>query len=104
MYYFRPQVERMKLCSELWAGGVRAEFGYKPNPNFKQDIIGAAADQGELPAFSTRSILLGRLLSLFAFRVGMHVAAQICCCFAQQAMRSPSICTMVYHLMKAGSG
>lgn len=36
----------MKLCSELWAAGVRAEFGYKPNPNFKTDIIGAAQDAG----------------------------------------------------------
>ena len=36
----------MKLCSELWAAGIRAEFGYKPNPNFKTDIIGEAANQG----------------------------------------------------------
>ena len=36
----------MKLCSELWAAGVRAEFGYKANPNFKQDIIGEAQKQG----------------------------------------------------------
>ena len=40
------QKERMKLCSELWAAGVRAEFGYKPNPNFKMDIVGAANDAG----------------------------------------------------------
>jgi histidyl-tRNA synthetase len=40
------QKERMKLCSELWAAGVRAEFGYKPNPNFKTDIVGFAQDQG----------------------------------------------------------
>ena len=40
------QKERMKLCSELWAAGIRAEFGYKPNPNFKTDIVGAANDAG----------------------------------------------------------
>lgn len=36
----------MKIASELWAQGLRAEFGYKPNPNFKQDIVGFAQDQG----------------------------------------------------------
>ena len=44
--YLCVQKERMKLCSELWAAGIRAEFGYKANPNFKTDIIGVAQDQG----------------------------------------------------------
>jgi histidyl-tRNA synthetase len=36
----------MRLCAELWAAGINAEFGFKPNQNFKTDIIGAAKEQG----------------------------------------------------------
>jgi histidyl-tRNA synthetase len=36
----------MSVCSDLWAVGIRAEFGYKANQNFKTDIIGFAQDQG----------------------------------------------------------
>jgi histidyl-tRNA synthetase len=36
----------MAICSSLWAAGIRAEFGYKANQNFKTDIIGFAQDQG----------------------------------------------------------
>jgi histidyl-tRNA synthetase len=36
----------MSVCSDLWAVGIRAEFGYKANQNFNTDIIGFAQDQG----------------------------------------------------------
>jgi histidyl-tRNA synthetase len=40
------QVERMKLCAELWAGGINAEFGYKRDQNFNKDIVAVAQKQG----------------------------------------------------------
>lgn len=39
------QKERMAVCSDLWAAGINAEFGYKPDPKMG-DILGAALDQG----------------------------------------------------------
>jgi histidyl-tRNA synthetase len=40
------QVERMKLCTELWQAGIRAEFGYKRDQNFNKDIVGSAQSEG----------------------------------------------------------
>lgn len=36
----------MKLCAQLWAAGLRAEFGYKRDQNFNKDIVGAAQSEG----------------------------------------------------------
>eukprot|EP00201_Polytomella_parva_P012368 CAMPEP_0175070832 /NCGR_PEP_ID=MMETSP0052_2-20121109/18922_1 /TAXON_ID=51329 ORGANISM="Polytomella parva, Strain SAG 63-3" /NCGR_SAMPLE_ID=MMETSP0052_2 /ASSEMBLY_ACC=CAM_ASM_000194 /LENGTH=948 /DNA_ID=CAMNT_0016337967 /DNA_START=49 /DNA_END=2896 /DNA_ORIENTATION=+ len=38
------QEKRMAICAELWAAGVAAEFGYKPNPKMA-DTFQAAFDQ-----------------------------------------------------------
>ncbi|GIL68735.1 hypothetical protein Vafri_21978 [Volvox africanus] len=32
------QVRRMELCAALWSAGVRAEFGYKPNPKMPDNL------------------------------------------------------------------
>ncbi|GLI60938.1 hypothetical protein VaNZ11_003175, partial [Volvox africanus] len=32
------QVRRMELCAALWSAGVRAEFGYKPNPKMADNL------------------------------------------------------------------
>ncbi|GLC65359.1 hypothetical protein PLESTF_000284700 [Pleodorina starrii] len=32
------QVRRMELCASLWAAGIRAEFGYKPNPKMADNL------------------------------------------------------------------
>lgn len=32
------QLERMKVCNELWAAGIKAEFGYKPNPKMGDNL------------------------------------------------------------------
>jgi histidyl-tRNA synthetase len=32
------QVRRMELCAALWAAGIRAEFGYKPNPKMADNL------------------------------------------------------------------
>lgn len=48
------QQERMRLASELWASGVAAEFGYKPDPNLKDQL--RAADEGGVPFV----VLLGK--------------------------------------------
>ncbi|KAL4859038.1 Histidine--tRNA ligase [Chlorella vulgaris] len=39
------QPRRMRVCSELWAGGIKAEFGYKVNPKMG-DQLGYALKQG----------------------------------------------------------
>eukprot|EP00879_Flechtneria_rotunda_P029211 GHRR01031496.1.p1 GENE.GHRR01031496.1~~GHRR01031496.1.p1 ORF type:complete len:289 (+),score=145.89 GHRR01031496.1:29-895(+) len=39
------QVKRMGLCSKLWAAGIKAEFGFKPNPKMG-DQLGHALEQG----------------------------------------------------------
>jgi hypothetical protein len=41
------QPERMRVAAELWAHGVAAEFGYKPDPNLKDQL--RAADEGGVP-------------------------------------------------------
>ena len=41
------QAERMRVAAELWAAGVAAEFGYKPDPNLKDQL--RAADEGGVP-------------------------------------------------------
>ena len=41
------QPERMRLAAELWSCGVAAEFGYKPDPNLKDQL--RAADEGGVP-------------------------------------------------------
>ena len=41
------QPERMRVAAELWAAGVAAEFGYKPDPNLKDQL--RAADEGGVP-------------------------------------------------------
>jgi len=38
-------VERMRICSELWAVGIKAEYGYKANPNPKKQTQ-YASEQG----------------------------------------------------------
>lgn len=48
------QPERMRVASELWSAGVAAEFGYKPDPNLKDQL--RAADEGGIPFV----VLLGR--------------------------------------------
>ncbi len=32
------QPRRMRVCSELWAGGIKAEFGYKVNPKMGDQV------------------------------------------------------------------
>lgn len=32
------QGERMKVCGQLWAAGIKAEFGYKPNPKMGDQL------------------------------------------------------------------
>jgi histidyl-tRNA synthetase len=39
------QAKRMALASQLWAAGIKAEFGFKPNPKMG-DQLGAALEQG----------------------------------------------------------
>ncbi|EFN53142.1 hypothetical protein CHLNCDRAFT_36479 [Chlorella variabilis] len=39
------QPRRMRICSELWASGIKAEFGYKANPKMP-DQLGYALKQG----------------------------------------------------------
>jgi len=39
------QVQRMMVASKLWAAGIAAEFGFKPNPKMG-DQLGAALEQG----------------------------------------------------------
>eukprot|EP00775_Hariotina_reticulata_P012337 gene12337-12470_t len=39
------QVKRMELCNKLWAAGINAEFGFKPNPKMG-DQLGYALEQG----------------------------------------------------------
>lgn len=39
------QIKRMELCSKLWASGIKAEFGFKPNPKMG-DQLGYALEQG----------------------------------------------------------
>ncbi len=34
------QVKRMEIASRLWAGGIKAEFGFKPNPKVSERGIG----------------------------------------------------------------
>lgn len=41
------QAERMRVAAELWAAGVAAEFGYKPDPNLKDQL--RAADELGVP-------------------------------------------------------
>lgn len=36
----------MKLCADLWAAGINAEFGYKRDQNFNKDIVGVAQEHG----------------------------------------------------------
>lgn len=35
----------MELCNKLWAAGIKAEFGFKPNPKMG-DQLGYALEQG----------------------------------------------------------
>ena len=37
------QPRRMALCGQLWAAGIKAEFGYKPNPKMADQVRGCAA-------------------------------------------------------------
>eukprot|EP00878_Enallax_costatus_P014599 GHUV01015273.1.p1 GENE.GHUV01015273.1~~GHUV01015273.1.p1 ORF type:complete len:810 (+),score=288.70 GHUV01015273.1:998-3427(+) len=39
------QIKRMELCSKLWSAGIKAEFGFKPNPKMG-DQLGYALEQG----------------------------------------------------------
>lgn len=39
------QIKRMELCNKLWAAGIKAEFGFKPNPKMG-DQLGYALEQG----------------------------------------------------------
>uniref|UniRef100_A0A383VD50 Histidine--tRNA ligase, cytoplasmic n=1 Tax=Tetradesmus obliquus TaxID=3088 RepID=A0A383VD50_TETOB len=39
------QVKRMEVASKLWAAGIKAEFGFKPNPKMG-DQLGYALEQG----------------------------------------------------------
>ncbi|GFR48348.1 hypothetical protein Agub_g10235, partial [Astrephomene gubernaculifera] len=39
------QVRRMQLAAQLWAAGIRAEFGYKPAPKMA-DNLGYCHEQG----------------------------------------------------------
>ncbi|KAI8463085.1 MAG: hypothetical protein J3K34DRAFT_158180 [Monoraphidium minutum] len=39
------QPKRMELASQLWAAGIKAEFGFKPNPKMG-DQLGYALEQG----------------------------------------------------------
>lgn len=48
------QPERMRAAAELWSSGVAAEFGYKPDPNLKDQL--RAADEGGVPFV----VLLGK--------------------------------------------
>jgi hypothetical protein len=34
------QPRRMALCGQLWAAGIKAEFGYKPNPKMADQVGG----------------------------------------------------------------
>lgn len=37
--------ERMKLCAELWAAGIKTELEYKPNPKIQAQFQRAEKDQ-----------------------------------------------------------
>eukprot|EP00882_Tetradesmus_deserticola_P020206 GHRQ01021783.1.p2 GENE.GHRQ01021783.1~~GHRQ01021783.1.p2 ORF type:complete len:143 (+),score=88.13 GHRQ01021783.1:426-854(+) len=39
------QVKRMEVAAKLWAAGIKAEFGFKPNPKMG-DQLGYALEQG----------------------------------------------------------
>jgi threonyl-tRNA synthetase len=39
------QTKRMELAARLWGAGIKAEFGYKPNPKMG-DQLGYALEQG----------------------------------------------------------
>lgn len=38
------QTRRMEVCSRLWRAGIKAEFGFKPNPKMG-DQLGYALEQ-----------------------------------------------------------
>jgi histidyl-tRNA synthetase len=39
------QIKRMQLANRLWCSGIKAEFGFKPNPKMG-DQLGYALEQG----------------------------------------------------------
>lgn len=39
------QIKRMQLANKLWCAGIKAEFGFKPNPKMG-DQLGYALEQG----------------------------------------------------------
>lgn len=49
------QPRRMRICSELWASGIKAEFGYKANPKMPDQV----RVPGMLGAFFSRTKLVG---------------------------------------------
>lgn len=65
------QAQRMRVCSQLWAAGVKAEFGYKANPKMG-DQLGHAL-KGGIPLmvlFGQDEVDSGAL----------KVRASLCCC------------------------
>jgi hypothetical protein len=40
-----PKPKRMELCAKLWSAGIKAEFGFKPNPKMG-DQLGHALESG----------------------------------------------------------
>lgn len=39
-----PQLERMKICNELWGANIKAEFGYKPNTKMADSLTTVLAE------------------------------------------------------------
>ncbi len=56
------QPRRMGLASQLWAAGIKAEFGYKANPKMG-DQLGAALEQGIPFMVGDGQLMLSRVCS-----------------------------------------
>lgn len=37
-WFSHVQVKRMEIASQLWASGIKAEFGFKPNPKMGDNL------------------------------------------------------------------
>lgn len=87
------QGRRMGLASQLWAAGIKAEFGYKANPKMG-DQLGAALEQG-IP-FMVGGQGCWRWLSVV---MSMCAGGCVCCCVCAHVSgagagvsRAPVVC------------
>lgn len=66
------QTKRMELASKLWSAGLKAEFGFKPNPKMG-DQLGHALEAG-IPFM----VLFGEEeLAAGAVKVGGHMYSAV---------------------------